>query len=152
RVSQLRISRMRHPAASDNLHPQCALGSNGDLVLRGLSINEKTAADGILVGHSGAQAVAFLTYKKQHSYGCAFLAQPFAGGNLRRDNAFGVAGASPINVVTVLRIRDVWRNCVHVGGEYELRTAIIDSGLDIKAPVRHRHFVHGIAEAVKLVV
>src|SRR5436309_12502542 len=112
---------MRHSATSGNLDPKSALGGYGNLVFSGLAIDQKPAAQRALIGHLSAQAVPLFADQEQHSDGCAIFAQAFAGCDLRRHNAFSIAGAAPVNIFTVFRRRNKRRYRIYMSGEDNLR-------------------------------
>ncbi len=80
---------------------QHALGRGGNFVFRGLPIDQEAAAQWIFIRDFRALAVALFTNKKQHSHRPAFFAQTLACGDLRRDDALGIARAATVNVVMV---------------------------------------------------
>ena len=71
----------------------------------------------ILVCHFGAQAVPLLANQKEQPHMNAFLAQPFRGFHLGRDDSLGIAGASSVHPRSIFGRRDEWRDRIHVGGE-----------------------------------
>src|SRR5262249_41735696 len=93
-----------------------------------------------------------LTHQEEHAHGRTFLAQLLAGANLRRDNAFGVTGAAPVDIVLVFRGRDEWRHRVHMRGENDLRRLLVERGYNVEALMRHRHLVSGVAQPAELIV
>ena len=91
RFAKLRIRRVRHLSFGRQQKTQHALGRRGNLVFRGLTIDQETAAQRIFICHLRALAVTLFTHQKQHADRPAFFAQTLAGGDLRRDDALGVA-------------------------------------------------------------
>src|SRR5205085_8484582 len=143
---------MGHPAAGSNLDPKSSLGSYSNLVFSRLAIDQKPAAQRALIGHLSAQAVPLFADQKQHSNGCAVFAQALTGCDLRRHNAFGVAGAAPVNIFTVLRRRNKWRHRIYMSGEDNLRRLLFQGGLHIEASMSNGYFVDGISQPIKLII
>jgi hypothetical protein len=97
---------MRHASRSGNLNPQRPFRSQRDAVLGRFAVDQILACmrwltRRELIGRLCAQTVALFAHHKQQSDVNTLLAQPFRGRDLRRDNAFGVAGASPVNAANV---------------------------------------------------
>src|SRR5580765_7854239 len=103
RFSQLWIRRVRHPALRCQLKSKGSLGSDGNLVLRGLAINKEAAAHWAFIGDLGPQTIALFTHQKQHAHRHAFFTQALASGDLCRNDAFGIARTSPVNIVMIFR-------------------------------------------------
>src|SRR5437588_2956687 len=143
---------MRHLAASHYLDTQSALRSNGNLVFRGLAVDQEPAAQRSFIRNPGAQAVALLTHQKQHAHSNALSSQTLTGGDLGGRNSLCVARPAPVDVFVVLRGWNKGRHGVDVSGKDDLRRLVFERGLHVEAVVRHGNLVDAIVEPAKLVV
>ncbi len=107
----------------------------------------------VFVCHFRAQAVAFFSGDEEQANVNSLLAQSFSSGDLRGDDAFGVAGASAEDARGVFRRRNEGRNRVHVRGEnYGGMLLLRRNRVDVKAIAFDRHFLGLVAEAAEFSV
>ena len=96
---------MRHAPRGSHLHPQRALGRDGNLIFRGLAVYQKFRAIRLFVRHFRAQTVTFFAHQKKQPDVDAFLPQPLRRRNLNRDDALGIARAASVNARHHLRAK-----------------------------------------------
>src|SRR5205085_10129856 len=97
-------------------------GGGGDAVIGGLAVDEKFAGAAMqlarhFVSRFGALTIALLADEKQQADGRAVFSQALGSGNLRGDDALGIAGAASVDVVLIFGGAEPGRDDIHVSGE-----------------------------------
>jgi hypothetical protein len=127
---------MRGFAVGVELNAQGTFAGDGEAVVGGFAVDEEAGSVGPgldeFVGNLSAGRVALFTDDEEESDGDSLLSQLLGGGDLRGDDAFGVAGAAAVEVGCVLATRteegwdsvhvrrqdyfgrDVWECCIDV--------------------------------------
>ena len=120
-LTKLRISGVGHAAAGADLGAQRALGGEGDAIIGRLSVDEEAASARAEVGDFRAGGVPLLADDEEQGNLHTLIAQALGRGNLRGDDALGVAGAASVDVVFVFAGGDERRNGIGVCGEDHVR-------------------------------
>ncbi len=124
---------MSHLAGGTENRAQCAHRGQRETVVGRLAVDEEAAAPGHHVGNLGPGRVALLATDKQHANSVSHYPQKFGGGQLRGQNAFGVAYPAAIQKVFVLAELNVGRHGVHVRGKHHIRLLICLARIDVPA-------------------
>ncbi len=127
-----------HAALGADFDAECAFGGDGEAVVGGLAVDEEARAAWALVGDDGAGGVALLADDEEQADLDAGVAQAISGGDLRGDDALGVAGAAAVEVLVVFAAAEEGRHGVHVGGENDIGRDAGKRGVDVEALVRCR--------------
>ena len=132
RIAQLGIGGVRHFPVRHQLHTGARLSIPGELVLGGFAVDDVFRTARISGRVISACAVSLLTDdEEQGKIPYALFEQALGGGDHRRDDALGVAGAAAPDEFVIDARGDPGRNGIHMSGERD--DGIVEAGEDTPA-------------------
>ena len=142
--AQFRIGGMGHAPGGDDFATQRAFGSERELVLGGLAIDQVAGAAAVPGGLESSRAVALLAdHEQQPDVADAFLERLAHGEDHGRDDAFGVAGSAAPDARVVLARREERRYGIEMRGERDGGGAPVRE--HVEAAGRDGHLLHRAA-------
>ena len=100
-VAEFGIGGVAHLAGGAEGRSQSAFGRQRETIVGRFAVDEKAAALGIFVGEPRPGGVALLADDEEQADLSALVAQAHGGGDLRGDDALGVATAAAVDELVV---------------------------------------------------
>jgi len=145
---------MRHTTPGGDFNSKRSFRRQRDSILGRFAVDQKADSLGrVIIRNFRPEAIAFFSDYEKKSNVNAFALQAFGGGDLRGDDALGVARSAAIDAGGILRGRNEGRDGVHVGGEDDHRVGMIRvRGINVEAVAFDGNLSGLVSDAAELAV